>query len=98
MASVDTSPVVYTNSGPGIVISSSILAFISTVFVTLRFLSRRLTRQHFGLDDWFCLAALLCYHALLAAAGVMVYPGGLGRDIRLVVAEDPNNVVKLFQG
>lgn len=27
----------------------------------------------------------------------MMYPGGLGRDIRLVATEDPNNLVKLFQ-
>lgn len=98
MAAVDTSPLVYTNSGPGIVISCSILGFISTVFVALRFWARRLTKQSFGLDGWLCLASLLCHHAILAAAGIMVYEGGLGRDIRITATEDPNSTVHLFQG
>lgn len=97
MAAVDTSPLVYTNRGPGIVISCSILGFISTVFVILRFWARRLTRQSFGLDDWLCVASLLCHHAILAAAGIMVYRGGLGRDIRISATEDPTSTVYLFQ-
>lgn len=97
MASQDTSPLVYSDSGPGIVISCSILAFISTAFVCLRFWARTLTRQKFGLDDWLCLAALLCQHALMAAAGIMVYQGGLGRDIRITSTEDPQSLVFLFQ-
>ncbi|KAK2600550.1 hypothetical protein N8I77_010077 [Diaporthe amygdali] len=86
------------DSGPGLVISCSILGFISTVFVLLRFWARRLTRQSFGLDGWLCLAALLCHHAVLAAAGITVYKGGLGRDIRITSTQDPNSVVWLFQG
>lgn len=97
MAAVDTSPLVYTNSGPGIVISCSILGLISTLFVVLRVWARKLTRQAFGLDGWLCLAALICHHAILPAAGVMVYQGGLGQDIRVIVSRDPTAIVPLFQ-
>ena len=97
MSSTDTSPLVYSNRGPGIIIGCSILAFISTVVFILRCWARRLTRQAFALDDWLCLAALLIQHALLAAAGVMVVQGGLGRDIRLVATQNPHSIVVLFQ-
>lgn len=97
MAAVDNSPLVYTNSGPGLVISCSILGFISTLFVVLRLWARRLTKQSVGLDGWLCLGSLLCHHAILAAAGIMVYEGGLGRDIRITATEDPTSTVHLFQ-
>lgn len=97
MASADTSPLVYSNSGPSMVISCTVLAFISTILVALRFWARRLTRQNFGLDDWLCLGALLCHHVVLAAGWVQVYQGGLGRDIRITSTEDPRSVVILFQ-
>ncbi|KAI7781493.1 hypothetical protein LA080_014669 [Diaporthe eres] len=97
MASADTSPLVYSNSGPSVMISCSILAFICTILVALRFWARRLIRQSFGLDDWLCLGALLCHHGALVAGWVMVYQGGLGRDIRITSTEDPRSVVILFQ-
>jgi hypothetical protein len=97
MASIDTSPLNYSNSGPTLIITCSMLAFITTIVFALRFWSRRLTRQPFGLDDYLCLAALIIQHGLLAAAGVMVVQGGLGRDIRITATEDPNSVVILFQ-
>lgn len=90
-------PLDYSNDGPGIIIGCTILAAVSTVFVGARFWARKLTRQPFGWDDWLCLAALLVQHVLMAAVNVMVTQGGLGRDNRITVAEDPNSVVILFQ-
>ncbi|RYP67342.1 hypothetical protein DL771_007286 [Monosporascus sp. 5C6A] len=72
MSSVDPStiqpPLDYSDSGPGIVISVNILAFIASIIVVLRFWARRLTRQPFGLDDYLCLAALITQHALMAGS------------------------------
>ncbi|KAF2970820.1 hypothetical protein GQX73_g2823 [Xylaria multiplex] len=90
-------PLDYSNSGPGIVISGSVVGFITTVVVALRYWARRLTRQEFKLDDWLCVAALLFQHALMAASAVVAINGGLGRDVRLVLLENPNSVVVLLQ-
>lgn len=97
MPPTDSSPLNYSNSGPGILIGCSILALISTVVFVLRVWARRLTRQPLALDDYLCLAALVIQHALLVAAGVMVVKGGLGRDIRITAAENPDSVTFLFQ-
>jgi hypothetical protein len=90
-------PLDYSNNGPGIVISCTILAFIATVCVGLRFWSKRLVRLPWGLDDNLVLAALLMHHAFLASSPVSVGIGGLGRDIRLVAMQNPNNIVVLFK-
>ncbi|KAI0810059.1 hypothetical protein GGR55DRAFT_695856 [Xylaria sp. FL0064] len=90
-------PLDYSNSGPGIVISGSIVGFITTAVVALRFWARRLTRQELGLDDWLCLASLLFQHAVMASSAVGAINGGLGRDMRLVVSENPSSIAVLFQ-
>lgn len=97
MSSPDSSPLNHHNSGPGILISCTILALISTVIFFLRIWARRLTRQPFALDDYFCLAALVVQHCLLGAAGVMVVKGGLGQDMRITSTKNPRSVVFLFQ-
>ncbi|TGJ86608.1 hypothetical protein E0Z10_g2177 [Xylaria hypoxylon] len=81
----------------GTIITGSILGFFTTIIVILRFWARRLTRQRFGLDDYLCLAALLFHHVLLAASGVASVDGGLGRNMMVTAAEDPNSTVILFQ-
>ncbi|KAK8041288.1 hypothetical protein PG994_014295 [Apiospora phragmitis] len=90
-------PLDFSNTGPDIVITSAVLGFVSTIIVALRFWSRRLVHQHFGLSDYLCLAALLFQHGLLASGSVMVKPGGLGRDFRITATEDPSSVIILFQ-
>lgn len=85
------------DNGPGMVIASAILGFVSTVIVLLRFLGKRLSRQPIGLDDYLCVAALIMQHVLLVSGCISVVEGGLGRDIRLVTAEDPNSVVTLYK-
>lgn len=90
-------PLDYSDSGPGIVITVSILGFITSVVVVLRFWARRLTRQPFGLDDYLCLAALITQHVLMAGSCVSVVDGGVGRDMRITATEDPYSVVVLFQ-
>lgn len=90
-------PLDYLDRGPGIVISISILAFITTIIVGFRLWSRKLTHQPLGPDDYLCVAALLTHHALMAACCVGVVQGGIGRDIRITATEDPHSVVILFQ-
>ncbi|KAI0459323.1 hypothetical protein F5B21DRAFT_296836 [Xylaria acuta] len=90
-------PLDYSNSGPGIVISGSIVGFFATVVVGLRLWARKLTRQPLGADDWLCIAALFFHHAVMAASCVAAVNGGLGRDMRLVVLENPTSTVVLFQ-
>lgn len=90
-------PLDYSDSGPGIVITVSILGFITSIVVVLRFWARRLTRQPFGLDDYLCLAALITQHVLMAGSCVSVVDGGVGRDMRITATEDPYSVVVLFQ-
>ncbi|KAI0975179.1 hypothetical protein F4678DRAFT_484896 [Xylaria arbuscula] len=48
-------PLNYSNSGPAIVISGTVVGFVTTV-------------TEFGLDDWLCLAALLFQHAVMASS------------------------------
>ncbi|KAI0430124.1 hypothetical protein F5Y09DRAFT_308525 [Xylaria sp. FL1042] len=81
----------------GIVISGSIVGFIATAVVALRFWARRLARQEFGLDDWLCLASLLFQHIVMASFAVGASNGGMGRDMRLVLAENPSPAPLLFQ-
>ncbi|KAI1453772.1 hypothetical protein F4805DRAFT_478239 [Annulohypoxylon moriforme] len=90
-------PLDYSNKAPGAVISLSILAFITTIVVALRFWSRRLIRQPFGLDSYLCLASLLMQHAVMAGGLVALVNGEGGRDMRIIVAENPDAVIVLFQ-
>jgi len=79
------------------IISCSILAFIATLCIALRFWSRRLVRFSWGLDDYLALAALLVHHAFLASSTVSVVSGGLGQDIRIVATQNPKAIVVLFK-
>ncbi|KAI0405087.1 hypothetical protein F4802DRAFT_197528 [Xylaria palmicola] len=90
-------PLDYSNNGPDIVISGSVFGFIATVVVSFRFWARRLTRQPLKLDNWLCLIALLFQHAVMASSAVGTINGGLGRDMRVVLLENPKSLVVLFQ-
>ncbi|KAI0172252.1 hypothetical protein GGR52DRAFT_549624 [Hypoxylon sp. FL1284] len=91
-------PLDYYNNGPGMLASCCILAFLATVATAARFWSRKLTGFPLGLDDWLALASLIIQHAFLVCSFVDCILGGLGRDQRLVLAEDPNSIVVLFKG
>ncbi|KAK7972308.1 hypothetical protein PG988_006442 [Apiospora saccharicola] len=90
-------PLDYSDKGPDIIISGAVLAFVSTVIVALRFWSRRLIHQRFGLSDYLCLAALLFHHGVIASGSVMAKQGGLGRDFRVTSTEDPGSITILYQ-
>ncbi|KAI3337158.1 hypothetical protein HD806DRAFT_475858 [Xylariaceae sp. AK1471] len=90
-------PIDYHNSGPDSVAGSSVIIFLATVAVALRFWARKLTKVPFGLDDYLVLAALIFHHAVAAAGISAVFDGGLGRDYRLVQAEGPETTVFLFK-
>ncbi|KAI1316815.1 hypothetical protein F5Y16DRAFT_393058 [Xylariaceae sp. FL0255] len=84
----------YQDTGSGIVIGSSIVGFVTTVIVGLRFWARSLTRQPLRTDDWLCLSALFFQHALLVAACVEAIYGGLGRNMALIA---PNSLVTFYK-
>lgn len=92
MSSEDQSPLDYTDKGTGLVAPAIVLSFVATIVTLARFWARKLTLQSFGLDEWLCLAALLAQHVFLAACGVSVFHGGMGRDIRISAAEDPESL------
>ncbi|KAF2971594.1 hypothetical protein GQX73_g1928 [Xylaria multiplex] len=86
----------YYDNGPGIIASTSVLAFLATIAVALRFWARRLVRVPLALDDYLVIAGLLTRHIELVADLIIVIGGGLGRDYRLV-AKNPNTVVVLYK-
>ncbi|RWA10970.1 hypothetical protein EKO27_g4113 [Xylaria grammica] len=90
-------PIDYYDNGPGIVASTSVLAFLATVAVALRFWARRLAGVPYALDDYLILAGLLTRHIELVADIIIVVGGGLGRDYRLVLADGPGTVVVLYK-
>ncbi|KAK8102253.1 hypothetical protein PG984_015399 [Apiospora sp. TS-2023a] len=101
MSTTDSStiqtPLDFSDRGPDIIISGAVLALVSTVIVALRFWSRRLIHQRFGLSDYLCLAALLFHHGVIASGSVMAKQGGLGRDFRVTSTEDPGSITILYQ-
>ncbi|KAM7215590.1 hypothetical protein V8F06_009057 [Rhypophila decipiens] len=90
-------PLNYSNDIVPMTISSSILLALATIAVALRFLSKRLIRTAWQLDDYLALLGLIFHHGLFISSAVSVIRGGIGRDIRLVMAEDPENIVILFK-
>ncbi|KAK8210828.1 integral membrane protein [Phyllosticta capitalensis] len=47
---------------------AAVLLFSATALVCLRFVSRAMRHSKFGLDDWFCLLALLAVYGIVAIA------------------------------
>ncbi|KAI8960727.1 hypothetical protein F5Y11DRAFT_367222 [Daldinia sp. FL1419] len=89
-------PLDYSDSGPGIIIGSYVLALVTTIVVGLRFWAKRLTRASWGWDDYLILSCLLIHHVFLAFCTVAIVRGGLGKDMR-VVSQDPHALVILFK-
>lgn len=87
----------YSDDGPALLISSCVLGFFSTIIVGLRFWSRKLVGTPWGLDDWLTVASLLAHHAVVVTVGFMTQQGGLGRDIRVIVAEEPEDIAALYK-
>ncbi|KAI9851754.1 MAG: hypothetical protein M1838_002831 [Thelocarpon superellum] len=52
---------------------------ISTIAVSLRFYSRRMSRTPLGADDWVTIVALAVTYAAFIIIAFMLYPSGLGR-------------------
>lgn len=93
-------PADYSDDGPGMIASCSVLAFLAllvTAAVILRFWARRLTCLGLGLDDYLALSALIAHHGILAGyiAGVII--GGLGQDIRITLKDNPDAIKFLFK-
>ncbi|KAF7522116.1 hypothetical protein G7054_g12243 [Neopestalotiopsis clavispora] len=97
MSTTSTSPMDYSDDGPALLISSCVLGFFSTIIVGLRFWSRKLVGTPWGLDDWLTVASLLAHHAVVVTVGFMTQQGGLGRDIRVIVAEEPEDIAALYK-
>jgi hypothetical protein len=94
---MNQTPLNYTDKSTELTSSAVVLSLVATVVVVARFWARKLTQQPFGLDGWLCLAALVAQHVFLAAACVIVFQGGMGRDIRIAAAEDPHSGAILQQ-
>lgn len=84
-------------SGPTIIVVNSVLAVIATLVVGLRFWSRRLTGARWGIDEYLVLASLLLQHGIYGLSNHAVLHGGLGRDINVVMAEDPGSMQVLLK-
>ncbi|KAI1802943.1 hypothetical protein F4811DRAFT_562859 [Daldinia bambusicola] len=89
-------PLDYSNSGPGILISSYVLALVTTIVVALRIRAKRLISSSLGLDDYLVLSCLFIHHIFICFGTVAVIRGGLGQDMR-IIAQDPSAVVVLFK-
>ncbi|KAI2617137.1 hypothetical protein GGR54DRAFT_608378 [Hypoxylon sp. NC1633] len=61
-------PLDYSHDGPGMIISTSIVAAFASVAVALRFWARRLAAAPLKLDDYLALSALIVHHGLLAGS------------------------------
>lgn len=68
---------------------SYFLTVVSTLFVILRFWSRKLSRFGIGLDDWLTLATLVLLYFVLALSVVLVYEGGVGKPMSQAMREQP---------
>ena len=93
----DPSPIDYSDDGPGMIAVCSVFLVFATIFVGLRFWSKQLMRAKWTVDDWLILASLIIHHGFTAAGFTETLAGGLGRDIRLVAAENPYSLVILFK-
>uniref|UniRef100_A0A8H7K6A6 Rhodopsin domain-containing protein n=1 Tax=Bionectria ochroleuca TaxID=29856 RepID=A0A8H7K6A6_BIOOC len=94
---MDTSPLDFSDDSTGMIASCSILAGLATIAVALRYYARHLSGAKWQLDDWLIVLALVLHHGLLGASIVTMIDGGLGRDIRLVVTENPTATIPLFK-
>lgn len=90
-------PLDYSDDIAPMAASTWTLLGLATLAIILRFFSKRLLRAPWQVDDYLALLALIFHHGLFAASAVAVIRGGVGRDMRLVAAEDPNNIVVLLK-
>lgn len=81
---------------------AAVLLFSATALVCLRFVSRAMRHSKFGLDDWFCLLALLAVYGIVAIAfawavlGMGVHIKYLPMDNLFVILKVPAILPKLF--
>ncbi|KAL5044216.1 hypothetical protein BDW71DRAFT_215770 [Aspergillus fruticulosus] len=55
----------YVNDRSGLIVMTSVFFLTAISVVSLRFYSRRLSKLHVGLDDWFALASLMCLSSIV---------------------------------
>lgn len=85
------------NGGVCALVFTIVLTVLSTLFIILRFWSRKMTRFGLWWDDWFALATLLCLYAVLILSVYAVYVGGIGKPIVQAVTDEPNAVTELLK-
>lgn len=82
-------PLDFSDDGLEMIIGCSILAFLATACVALRFWSKQPARTSWQLDDYLALLAPGFHHAVSASSCVSVVYRGVGRDIRLLLPRIP---------
>ncbi|KAK4143710.1 uncharacterized protein C8A04DRAFT_28491 [Dichotomopilus funicola] len=84
---------VLTESGKGIFIAYPIMAFVATVAVVLRFVSKSRTQNKFAADDFLTLAGLSLFYAYTAVFMYGLYDSGGTLDITQMTGLDQVNAV-----
>lgn len=74
-----------------------VMTAIATVFMALRFWSRKMTRFGLWLDDWLAIATLVCLYAVLILSIHAVYQGGIGKPITQAVTDQPDAVTEVLK-
>lgn len=74
-----------------------VMTVVATLFIVLRFWSRRMTRFGLWWDDWFAIATLVCLYAVLVLSAYAVYVGGIGKPLTQALTDNPNAAVEVLK-
>ncbi|KAI0973639.1 hypothetical protein F4678DRAFT_459120 [Xylaria arbuscula] len=88
---------VFAYGGRSVIIWASLFIVLSTVFVTLRFVSLTIGRRAIGLEDWLVVPAWIIEVGLCANGICSVIYGGVGRHEAYVLKYEPNGLVPWAQ-
>ncbi|ORY07908.1 hypothetical protein BCR34DRAFT_603713 [Clohesyomyces aquaticus] len=77
---------------PSFFIIGVLFSALAIFSVWLRFLSRRLAKQPYGIDDWLIIPALVCSCAWTLNALICTQAGNLGGHTQLTANGDPANL------
>ncbi|KAJ3474935.1 hypothetical protein NLG97_g9637 [Lecanicillium saksenae] len=85
-----------TSRGVRMIVIVTVLVFLATAAVAMRFLARKRLRMKLGTDDYLCLAALVCLWGMLIELCLWCTIGGNGSHIWLLDDETRLNFGKIF--
>ncbi|KAF2150185.1 hypothetical protein K461DRAFT_208694, partial [Myriangium duriaei CBS 260.36] len=66
---------------------------LNTIFLGLRFLSKRIGRMPFGIDDWLMIPGYIVCLGIHAICFVVVNYGGVGYHLSVVFQESPHKII-----